>query len=286
MQQPWLVAGDFNDYPNQSERRSFLASQNTSRTQKFPDRVNSYNLIDLGSSRPRMMWTNNRQGIANTMERLDRALCNAEWRTMFPDAIVRVLPRTYSDHSPLVVYTQGMHTLNPRNRPCRFEAACMSHPDLINVIKSSWHYMNNQLLDSTADFTNRVSKWNKEVFGNIFRPKRRLLARIKGTQKALAEKFTHSLQNLENMLIKDYNETLLEEEMLWFQKSRSKHITLGDKNAKYFHISTLNKRRKLKINALKNDDGNWISDTEGVKNLILDYFKNLFTKIDTQQLDH
>ncbi|XP_028087357.1 uncharacterized protein LOC114288068 [Camellia sinensis] len=234
MQQPWLVARDFNDYANQRERRSFSANHNTSRTQKFLDRVNHYNLIDLGSSRPRMTWTNNRQGLANTMERLDRALCNAKWRTMFPEATVRVLPRTYSDHSPLVVYTQGMHTLNPRNRPFRFEAAWMSHPDLINVIKSSWHNMNNHLLDSTADFTNKVTEWNKEVFGSIFKRKRRLLARIEGTQNALAENFTHSLQNLEHMLIKDYNEMLLQEEMLWFQKSRSKHITFGDKNTNIF----------------------------------------------------
>lgn len=63
------------------------------------------NLIDLGSSRLRMTWTNNRQGLANTMERLDRAMSNSEWRTMFPEATVRVLPRTYSDHSPFVVYT-------------------------------------------------------------------------------------------------------------------------------------------------------------------------------------
>ncbi|CAL5355341.1 unnamed protein product [Camellia sinensis] len=46
------------------------------------------------------------------MERLDRALCNEEWRTMFPEASVCVLPRTYSDHSPLVVYTQGKLKLN------------------------------------------------------------------------------------------------------------------------------------------------------------------------------
>ncbi|KAL7201796.1 hypothetical protein ACSBR1_033489 [Camellia fascicularis] len=286
MQQPWLVTGDFNDYANQRERRSFSANHNTSRTQKFLDRVNRCNLIDLGSSGPRLTRTNNRQRLANTMKRLDRALCNAEWRTMFPKATIRVLPRTYSDHSPLVVYKQGMHTLNPRNRPFRFEATWMSHPKLINVIKSSWHNMNNHLLDSTADFTNKVTEWNKEVFGNIFKRKRRLLARIEGTQKALVENFTHSLQNLEHMLIKDYNETLLQEEMLWFQKSRSKHITLRDKNTKYFHISTLSKRRKLKINAHKNDEGTWISDTEGVKNIILDYFQNLFSKSVTQQLDH
>ncbi|KAL7228283.1 hypothetical protein ACSBR2_007070 [Camellia fascicularis] len=113
MQQPWLVARDFNDYANQRERRSFSANHNTIRTKKFLDRVNRCNLIDLGSFGPRIKWTNKKQGLVNTMERLDRALCNAEWRTMFPEAIVRVLPRTYSDHSPLVVYTQGRNALVP-----------------------------------------------------------------------------------------------------------------------------------------------------------------------------
>ncbi|KAI8010828.1 Flowering time control protein FCA [Camellia lanceoleosa] len=53
-----------------------------------------------------MSWTNNRQGLANTMEQLARAMCNAEWKTMFPKATIKVLSRAYSNHSPLVVYTQ------------------------------------------------------------------------------------------------------------------------------------------------------------------------------------
>ncbi|KAI7994725.1 hypothetical protein LOK49_LG11G01813 [Camellia lanceoleosa] len=68
MKKPWLVAGDFNDYANQGEMRSYSATQNTRRTQKFIDRINSCNLIDLGSTGPRMTWTNNRKGLANTME--------------------------------------------------------------------------------------------------------------------------------------------------------------------------------------------------------------------------
>ncbi|CAL5421638.1 unnamed protein product [Camellia sinensis] len=78
LDRPWLVAGDFNDYANQSERRSFSPNQNSGRTRKFLDRINNCKLIDLGSSGPRMTWTNNHQGTANTMERLDRALCNEE----------------------------------------------------------------------------------------------------------------------------------------------------------------------------------------------------------------
>ncbi|XP_028120068.1 uncharacterized protein LOC114317531 [Camellia sinensis] len=118
--------------------------------------------MDKSCSGPRMTWTNNRQGLANTVERLDGVLCNEDWRTMFPEATVKVLPRTYSDHFPLVVFTQGMHSLNPLNRPFRFEAAWMSHFDLPNIITFSWTDMHNNLLDSTSEFTTRVKKWNKE----------------------------------------------------------------------------------------------------------------------------
>ncbi|CAL5341998.1 unnamed protein product [Camellia sinensis] len=68
--------------------------------------------MDLGCTRPNITWSNNRQGWANTLARLDRALCNTEWRTQFPDGFVRNVPRTYSDHSPMTVYTQGTMKLN------------------------------------------------------------------------------------------------------------------------------------------------------------------------------
>ncbi|XP_028092237.1 uncharacterized protein LOC114292475 [Camellia sinensis] len=64
IQEPWLVAGDFNDYSSSEEKK------------KLPSCVG-----------PRLTWTNNRKGWANTMVRLDRALCNTEWRTLFPEGI-------------------------------------------------------------------------------------------------------------------------------------------------------------------------------------------------------
>ncbi|XP_028055196.1 uncharacterized protein LOC114259389 [Camellia sinensis] len=282
MSKPWLVANDFNDYANQGERRSFNPRHNAVRNQKFLDRVNNCILIDLGSFCPKMTWTNNRQGLANTMERLDRAMSNSEWQTMFPEATVRVLPRTYSDHSPLLVYTQGMHTLNPLIRPFRFEAAWITYPGLLDVIKSSWSDMNQNLIDSTAEFTCRVKEWNKEVFGNIFQRKRHLLARIEGIQRSLANYFSHNLQSLEKDLIFQYNACLFQEEVLWFQKSRSKHITLGDRNSKYFHVSTITKRRKNKINALKDTSGNWITDSVNIK-VINETLIVLIPKIDNPE---
>ncbi|KAI7983560.1 hypothetical protein LOK49_LG15G02517 [Camellia lanceoleosa] len=101
---PWLVIRDFNDFTNQSECRSFSHTHNHGRTRRFTERINNCNLIDLESVRPLLTWTNNRQGLANTMERLNRAMSNDQWRVFLT---VRTLPRTYFDHSPLVVHTQG-----------------------------------------------------------------------------------------------------------------------------------------------------------------------------------
>ncbi|KAL7219061.1 hypothetical protein ACSBR2_012188 [Camellia fascicularis] len=105
MNQPWLVVRDFTDFTNQSETRSFFPNLNFNITQRFRWRIDNCNLIDLGSIGPRLTWSNNRQRLANTMECLDRAMSNDKWRTLFPEGIVRTLPRTYLEHSPLVILT-------------------------------------------------------------------------------------------------------------------------------------------------------------------------------------
>ncbi|KAL7245899.1 hypothetical protein ACSBR2_001101 [Camellia fascicularis] len=134
MHQPWLVAGDFDDFIDLSERRSFSHNHTATRTQRFRDRINNCNLIDLGSVGPRLTWTNNKQGLANTMERLDRAMSNDQWQALFTEGTGRTLLRTYSDHSPLVVFTQRMHHSNPLNKPFRCEAAWFCHSNFIDVV--------------------------------------------------------------------------------------------------------------------------------------------------------
>lgn len=108
---PWMVVGDFNDFFSTFERRSNArdtSGSNQCRANKFNDNLDRCRLMDLGSYGQMMTWTNGRFGLANTLVRLDHALANANWCELFPEAIVRVLPRTYSDHHPLLVLTDGM----------------------------------------------------------------------------------------------------------------------------------------------------------------------------------
>ena len=46
--------------------------------------------------------------------------------------------------------------------------------------------------------------------------------------------------------------------MLWFQKSREKWVELGDRNTKYFHTSTIIRRCRNRIEALKDNEDRWV----------------------------
>lgn len=71
---------------------------------------------------------------------------------------------------------------------------------------------------------------------------------------------------------------LAQEELYWYQKSRVAWIKDGDRNTKFFHLSTIVRQWRNKIVEIKGDDGEWIHDKELVKNQIVTYFSNLFTE--------
>ena len=73
-----------------------------------------------------------------------------------------------------------------------------------------------------------------EVFGNLFAKKRRVLARLKGTQKAIAENPNDFLLNLENKLLSKYSLILMQEEEYWALKSRLDAASFGDHISSFF----------------------------------------------------
>ena len=69
---------------------------------------------------------------------------------------------------------------------------------------------------------------------------------------------------------------LNDEEMLWFQKSRLEAISDGDRNTRYFHLSTIIRRRRNTVDALLDESGCWITDVEQVKGMVISFWKQLF----------
>lgn len=64
---------------------------------------------------------------------------------------------------------------------------------------------------------------------------------------------------------------ITQEEAYWFHKAESKWLQLGNKNTRFFQQSTLAWRRRNTITALKNTEGSWVYEEEGVKAIVTSF---------------
>lgn len=99
-----LLGGDFNEVLQASEKRGGLPAS-ARKCALFQNRIDSCRLMDLDAIGHKFTWRGPmQQGGIRIYERLGGALRNDEWRVLFPDAQVRVLPRMeFSDHHPIII---------------------------------------------------------------------------------------------------------------------------------------------------------------------------------------
>jgi hypothetical protein len=69
---------------------------------------------------------------------------------------------------------------------------------------------------------------------------------------------------------------LLQNKIIWRQKSRELWLKEGDKNSRFFHTSTIIRRRKNSVDLIRGDDGEWILDKKKISENFLSKFKTLF----------
>ena len=159
---------------------------------------------------PRFTWA---RGLL--FKRLDRALCNSDWLTKFADNSVLHLPKVASDHRSVLVCFEKVVSRYRRSRPFRFLAPWLTHEQFNSFVQKAWdpqaHYSN-----AASHFVQAVQEWNREVFGNIFQRKRRLMARINGIQAALESYYSRGLERLEASLRNELEMVMGQEEIYWW----------------------------------------------------------------------
>ncbi|XP_075508178.1 uncharacterized protein LOC142545090 [Primulina tabacum] len=237
---PWVSLGDFNSVITEHEI-STTGGVAYCRSAGFADWMFNQGLLDLGFTGSRFTWK--RGNNSNTFKgaRLDRGVCTIEWREMFPEA----------------------------------QAAWLTHSDFQNVIQHEWQDQR-MLKDNVISLTNVLTEWNSATFGNIHKRKRELIARIDGVQRILGHQPRHRLLKLDAKLRRELDKVLEQEELLWYQKSREDWIVSGDRNTKFYHASTMVRRSRNKIEALKEENGNWITEEDRLKHKVQDYYTSLF----------
>lgn len=110
------------------------------------------------------------------------------------------------------------------------------------------------------EMTTKLKDWNRNVFGNIHLRKNKLLQRLEGIQRQFDHAHHTSILKLECKIKKELEETLQQEEILWFQQAREEWIASGDRNTKFYHAATKTKKAKTGKYNFLDEEGNSISD--------------------------
>lgn len=268
--QPWSVLGDFNAILTDEERRGGASSPSTRGRQGFRDMISDCNLVDAGFQGSPFTWRN-----GSLFQRLDRILINMQWRTRFPQAAIFHLPYFKSDHRAVLMRMCFQKRPNRNRRPFRFLAVWLTHNDFPSLVARNW--------DSNACWGSHIlklqgalRKWNKEVFGNIFVKKKNLIEQLEHLDNQIASNPSSNLDNIRKEMWSEYVAVLVQEEILWYRKSRSKWLYFGDRNTRFFHGVTTIKRRKNTYDILQDRDGNWVGEPQQLENMVSSFYKDLF----------
>ncbi|XP_058762932.1 uncharacterized protein LOC131636306 [Vicia villosa] len=273
---PWIVAGDFNDIADAGEKKGGAAISHR-RCASFRKNMEDCKLYDMGSSGPKFTW---RGGIYHgghrIYERLDRAIGNEEWKLLFPDSFIKVLPRVnFSDHHPILIALNRDYYDNG-GRQFRFKSAWLMENNYADRVRGFWRH-GEDIMSNLNKIKSDAKEWKQWSVNNVQRAKKRILARLKGIQESIhIRNDVRGLTRLEKKTSTGSEIILKQEELMWFQRSQAKWLIDGDRNTKYYHIKTVNRRRKNNIKMLQDSEGNWIDKDEDLKELVNNFYKDLF----------
>ncbi|PNY16050.1 ribonuclease H, partial [Trifolium pratense] len=280
----WLLFGDLNLITRENEKYGGNPID-TNITNLFRATLNLCDLQDLGHKGDIYTWTNRQQNHHLIKARLDRFLANSEWKTMFPNFCNTHLLRYKSDHAPILLdfnTVAGLVTKQKGPKPIRYEQIWTREPPHYDIVKENWQNNSGPVHQKLATTLDSLHRWGYKTFGII--PKRirnlqndlQMLHEQNGTQN-LTDQIKDKEQELDNILEC--------EETWWKQRSRELWLQHGDKNTKYFHMKANIRRNKNKIEAITDLQGQKIYEETGIEKVLVDHFKNLFTKQDTQNIN-
>jgi hypothetical protein len=183
----------------------------------------------------------------------------------------------FSDHHPILI-SLFRHFHVGGARAFRFESAWQLDKSYNDMLAACWD-KNRHVHDNLQALQHNIKEWKFLSFDTVIERKKELMARIGGIQKSM---YTGGnlrwLRGLEKKLQSELAEILKKEEMMWFQRSRAKWLMDGDRNTRYYHLKTINRRRYNNVIMLRNDVGEWVEDPVQLQSMVNNFYYDLFSK--------
>jgi hypothetical protein len=104
----------------------------------FRDVLSHYDLHDLGFSGTPWMYDNKKNGDHNVKVRLDRAVASPQWSIWFPNATIKHIVTSRSDHCPILLSLEIQETQVCPQGATRYEMMWKREPSLSEDINKFW----------------------------------------------------------------------------------------------------------------------------------------------------
>ena len=266
---PILLMGDFNVTLHPWERiGTYTCNRSMS---EFSEWIADLNLIDIPLHGVKYTWRRN-----ESQSKLDRGLCCQTWFTKFPNLKLMGLNRSFSDHNPLFLSLVPRENWGPK--PFRCYDAWFLNPQFKTFLTSEWRNIPDVPLHSKMKILKTPLKsWRRDHFDSMDNKIAELETVIHDLERKGEERV---LDLLEMARLKAANSTLhqwqIRRERVWRQKARSYGFSIKDRNMKFFHASTLFKRKKNEISHIT-INGRQIAGVTNLKEGIRNHFVQRFT---------
>ncbi|KAL6194794.1 hypothetical protein ACLB2K_035870 [Fragaria x ananassa] len=278
---PWIVFGDFNAVLGAHEKKggSFVCRRSCEEFQAMSDVCE---LIHVDTKGAEFTWVRRRGFHGNVELRLDRCLASLEWLDTWDQFDCCTLPRTCSDHNPLLMSFSKLS--GPHYSLFRFKKMWLDHENFREFVKNCWTSASSYgcpfsiLQHKLRVLRKALRRWNWEVFGDVHRRvKKDLEALAKVQEDIAATGGTDDDFAKENELQANLSESLRVQESFWKEKARLKWLSEGDRNSAFFHAMCRTRRNRSSITLLR--DGNQVfDDPHSIQDHIVNYYMDLFAK--------
>lgn len=131
---PWMCAGDFNEIL-WSHKKLGLGIRQEGMMKEYRDALDECGLMEFGCVGKKITWRGKWAG-SLVLERLDRAVANNGWFSLYPGIKVQHLGTYSLDHRAILIKLEG---IIPRpDRPFKFEHMWLHEDGCRNTVNNVW----------------------------------------------------------------------------------------------------------------------------------------------------
>ena len=140
----------------------------------------------------------------------------------FSNFAVRHELKFKSDHRVVVVNVNSSTRRRSFQKNFAYQVAWTLENDFKDIIKEAWH--ETDWIQGLQKFQTTASDWNDNRVGNFTKKRKELIRRLEGIVRSRRMNLQTGLFRLEKKLWEEYHKVATQEEITWFQKSRSKWL--------------------------------------------------------------